>query len=553
MDFLSNLVHGMCSCEYSKRGFYMRQFEFLMINTRSSCIVLLSAFLIACGGGGQAPILGTPSIQPLPTGTPIVPPSPVPPPTIIIAPQVVQTFPANLIPYVTGVSTNSLITAKFSHSMNPTSLNTSFTVACPSGAPITGVVTYDAVNYLATFSNSGLFPANTTCVATISTSAVDTAATPIAANYVWRFTTASSVDLVPPTITANDPIDNATLICLSQPVSITFSKAMDSSTVNSSTFYVTDPSIVTNPSSAHMPGLITYDIPSNTATFSVTNPTGYVASTSYITTVTSGVKDSSGNSMVATKILHFATGTQACTPIVPVSLGSMASYGAFGGGAGVTNSGVNTIVNGNLGTTAACTLFTGFHDANNVYTETTLNIGKVTGNIYCAPPLPGTTESLALTTQAAADALIAFNAIAILTPMAIVGPNSGELGGLTITPGTYRPSAESFLISSGNLTLDAGGDPNAVWQFHVPSSLTVGLSATPRSVLLINGAQAKNVLWQIGSAARIEDGSTMVGTILASAGVTISTAGQTIQTTLYGRAIGLNASVTMVNTTIVSP
>jgi hypothetical protein len=126
----------------------MRQFEFLMINTRSSCIVLLSAFLIACGGGGQAPILGTPSIQPLPTGTPIVPPSPVPPPTIIIAPQVVQTFPANLIPYVTGVSTNSVITAKFSQSMNPTSLNTSFTVACPSGAPITGVVTYDAVNYL---------------------------------------------------------------------------------------------------------------------------------------------------------------------------------------------------------------------------------------------------------------------------------------------------------------------------------------------------------------------------------------------------------------------
>ena len=91
------------------------------------------------------------------------------------------------------------------------------------------------------------------------------------------------------------------------------------------------------------------------------------------------------------------------------------------------------------------------------------------------------------------------------------------------------------------------------YQFHVPSSLTVGLSATPRSVLLINGAQAKNVLWQIGSAARIEDGSSMVGTILASAGVTLSTAGQTIQTTLYGRAIGLNASVTMVNTTIVSP
>jgi len=531
----------------------MRQFKFLKINIPSSCIALLSAFLFACGGGGQAPILGTPSIQPLPTGTPIVAPTPVPAPIVIIAPQVVQTSPGNLIPYVTGVSTNSVITAKFSHNMNATSLNTSFTIACPSGAPITGVVRYDAVNFLATLSHSVLFPSNTTCVATISTSAVDTSGTPIAANYLWRFTTAATVDLVPPTITANNPIDNATLICLSKPVSITFSKEMDSSTLNSSTFYVFDSSIVTNPSAAHMPGLITYDIPSNTAIFSVTNPTGYVASTSYITTVTSGVKDSSGNSLAATKILHFTTGTQSCTPVVPVSLGSIASYGAFGGGAGVTNSGVNTVVSGNLGTTAACTLFTGFHDANNGYTETTLNIGNVTGNIYCAPPLPGTTESLALTTQAAADALIAFNAIAVLTPTTILGPISGELGGLTIGPGTYRPTADSFLISSGNLTLDAGGDPNAVWQFHVPSSLTVGLSATPRSVLLINGAQAKNVLWQVGSAARIEDGSTMVGTILASAGVTISTAGQTIQTTLNGRAIGLNASVTMVNTTIVSP
>jgi hypothetical protein len=127
------------------------------------------------------------------------------------------------------------------------------------------------------------------------------------------------------------------------------------------------------------------------------------------------------------------------------------------------------------------------------------------------------------------------------------------LSGLTVLPGTYHPTPASFILSNGNLTLDAAGDANAIWVFQVPSSLTIGLTATPSSVLLINGAQAKNVFWQVGSAARIENGSTMVGTIIASAGVTISTAGQTIQTTLTGRAIGLNASVTMVNTTIVTP
>ena len=89
--------------------------------------------------------------------------------------------------------------------------------------------------------------------------------------------------------------------------------------------------------------------------------------------------------------------------------------------------------------------------------------------------------------------------------------------------------------------------------FQSAAALTVGLGATPRRVMLVNGARARNVFWQVGSAARIENGSTMVGTIIAPAGVTISTAGQTQQTTLIGRAIGLTASVTMVNTTIAAP
>jgi hypothetical protein len=127
------------------------------------------------------------------------------------------------------------------------------------------------------------------------------------------------------------------------------------------------------------------------------------------------------------------------------------------------------------------------------------------------------------------------------------------LGGLVLTPGVYTAAGGTFAVTSGNLALDAQGDPNAVWVFQSGAALTVGLSATPRRVLLINGAQARNVFWKVGSAARIEDGSEMVGTIIAPAGVTISTAGQTVQTTLTGRAIGLTAAVTMVNTTVVAP
>ena len=242
------------------------------------------------------------------------------------------------------------------------------------------------------------------------------------------------------------------------------------------------------------------------------------------------------------------------TPITPINtpnLGSAASFGVFGGAAGVTNQGVNTIVNGNLGTTAACTLNTGFHDATNVYTQTPLNVGGVNGSIYCAPPAPGTLATMAIATQALADIQSAYNTLAALPPGS--DPGAGQLGGLVLAPAVYTAAGGSFNLTSGNLTLDGQGNSNAVWVFQSASSLTVGLSAAPRSITLINGAQAKNVFWKVGSAARIEDGSTMVGTIIAPAGVTISTAGQTMQTTLVGRALSLNASVTMVNTTVVAP
>ncbi len=208
---------------------------------------------------------------------------------------------------------------------------------------------------------------------------------------------------------------------------------------------------------------------------------------------------------------------------------------AFGGGAGITNQGINTVVNGHLGTTAACTLMTGFHDGANTYTQTPLNIGAVNGSVFCAPPAPGTTATQAIATQARADAQSAYNALAAKPPGS--DPGAGQLGGLVIAAsGPHSAGDAAFAITSGNLTLDAGGDANATWVFQSAAALTVGLAATPRRVLLINGAQAKNVFWQVGSAARIEDGSSMVGTIIAPAGVTISTAGQTIQTSLTGRA-----------------
>jgi len=112
-------------------------------------------------------------------------------------------------------------------------------------------------------------------------------------------------------------------------------------------------------------------------------------------------------------------------------------------------------------------------------------------------------------------------------------------------------------MEGGNLTLDAQGNANAVWVFQMASTLTVGGpgAAAPQSVILAGGAQAKNVFWQVGSAATINagGGGTMVGTIIAQAGAAFSTVGNTSIVTLNGRALSLGASVTLVDTVVNVP
>lgn len=255
---------------------------------------------------------------------------------------------------------------------------------------------------------------------------------------------------------------------------------------------------------------------------------------------------------------------------VAVALGVANTFGAFGGSAGVTNEGTNTVVNADLGTTGASTLITGFHDGappnNCVYTETPLNVGTVTGlnRVFTAPPAPvasgvgcagGTAATFAIATQARADALVAYNEL-VAKPIG-PDPGAGNLANLTLAPGVYTAAAGTFRVQGGDLTLDAQGDPNAVWVFQMATTLTVGGpgAAFPASVILANGAQAKNVYWQVGSAATINagGGGTFNGTLVSQAGAAISTSGNVALVTINGRVLSLNASVTMVNTVISLP
>ncbi|SNT60796.1 Ig-like domain (group 3) [Streptosporangium subroseum] len=119
-----------------------------------------------------------------------------------------------------------------------------------------------------------------------------------------------------------------------------------------------------------------------------------------------------------------------------------------------------------------------------------------------------------------------------------------ELGGTTRTPGVYNSAAGTFGIT-GNLTLNAQGNPNAIFIFKAASTL---ITASGSTVTLIGGAQACNVFWQVGSSATLGTNSSFVGTILAQASITATTG-----VTVNGRLLARTAAVTLDTNTVTRP
>lgn len=118
-----------------------------------------------------------------------------------------------------------------------------------------------------------------------------------------------------------------------------------------------------------------------------------------------------------------------------------------------------------------------------------------------------------------------------------------DLAGLTLSSGVYNDASSLFL--SGTLTLDAQGDPGAVWIFQSGSSL---ITASASAVSLINGALACNVFWQVGSSATLGTNSDFAGTILALTSISLTTGA-----TLDGRALAQNGAVTMDSNSLALP
>ncbi len=119
---------------------------------------------------------------------------------------------------------------------------------------------------------------------------------------------------------------------------------------------------------------------------------------------------------------------------------------------------------------------------------------------------------------------------------------SGNIGGLTLTPGLYK-STSSLAISSGDLTFDAKGNAEAVFIIQVKSALT---TTSGRQIFLKGGAQASHIFWQVGSSVTLGTTSVFIGTLLAMQSITINTGA-----TITGRALAITGEVTMAGNTIV--
>ena len=203
-----------------------------------------------------------------------------------------------------------------------------------------------------------------------------------------------------------------------------------------------------------------------------------------------------------------------------VDLGAASNFGILAG-TGITNSGPTTIY-GDMGTYPTPAI-TG-------YSEITLH-----GTDYTNDPKMTTVKN---------DLTTAYNDAASRPATTTYSNAVVMLGGRTLTAGVYKDPASSFDIT-GTLTLDGQGNTNAEWIFQAGSGLT---AATYSNINLINGAQAQNVFWQIGSSADIKTGATLSGTFMALTSITMGT-GATIEGALYAR----NGDVTLLSNTITNP
>jgi Ice-binding-like/Bacterial Ig-like domain len=441
-----------------------------------------------------------------------------------VAPTVTSTDPATA---AMAVPLNQKVAATFSTAMDPSTISATgtFTLAATvGGVAVPGTVSY--AGNTALFAPTANLAAGTQYTATITTAAKDLTGVAMTANYAWSFTTGVATNLVGPTITLTNPVSVATNVFVDTTVSATFSTEMDPTTINNGSFTLA----VAGAGGAPVSGTVTYDSASQIATFAPS--ANLTADTQYTATISNMVKDLAGNALVSGPgsippdpwSFTTGTGTGAAGPAT-INLGSAGNFAVMAT-ASISSTGP-VVINGDVGLAPG--------------TSQGIPPAQVNGTIHVNDPI---------VTQAQADLLAAFNDATSRSTNAQTLP--GNMGGLTFMPGLYVNSTSVLISGAGpnnNVTLDAQGDPNAVFIFKMGSTLTTGVGS---QVILAGGAKASHVFWQVDTSATIDVGSIFQGNVLAATSITINT-GAAVTGSMFSGAAGGTGSATINASTVSVP
>lgn len=314
------------------------------------------------------------------------------------------------------------------------------------------------------------------------------------------------------TVVSVSPNDEATGVQRSQTIEVNFDAAMDPATITIATFTVFD---------GTTPVLGTVSYADMKAVFTPTN--GLKANTTYTANVSVGVKSAEGIAMLENTTWNFVTAT--ATTINNVDLGASANYVILAKTA-INNSSASTAITGDLALSPAATSYiTGLNltDATGYATSP-----QVTGSVYAADMADPTPATL---TTAVENMITAYNDAAGRTSPDFVELGSGNIGGKTLSPGIYKWS--NTVTMPTDVTISGGADD--VWIFQIAGDLTVSSAV---NIILANGAQAKNIYWQVAGEATLGTTSHFEGNILSMTGITLLTGAS-----IHGRALAQTAVI----------
>jgi hypothetical protein len=415
-----------------------------------------------------------------------------------------------------NVPINTTVTATFNKKMNGQTI-TDASFKLRGSSIIVGEVTY--TDSTASFNpNTDLAP-NRTYEGRITTLAMDGMGQPLQTDHVWTFSTGATLA---PMVIFTSPLYRATGVALDKTITATFSVEMDAATINAISFTV-------NQDGAPIDGTVSFE----GSTVSFVPATALQTNTTYTGIITSDVENALGIALEDDYEWIFNTSATTGNALVGVDLKSVFWFGIIAGVGVSNNAGFSEIRDLNVG------IYPGVRSSITGFPPAIL----VNGVMYASDDIfePGIPALLLQAKNDLVEAYLFAEKATSPAPATV----SGDQGGTTLAPGIYK-STSTLLIESGDLTLDAQGDDNAVWIFQIASDFTT-VGGAGGNVILTNGAKAKNVYWQTGSSATIGDGTSFKGNILALTSITMNSGA-----VAEGRMLARNGSVVMTNTNIIT-